>query len=128
MLCASLPFKALIRLLLVFQRAIAAVLPVGDAASMTVSVGRAAIIPDGASSGVVHGLSPEQSHQASQGKDSERHGYCDRKNDIQQKILIEGDFVHSGSKVVCSFVPENVANPIDSPGHWVARLIFVNVG
>lgn len=122
-----LPFKALIRLLLVFQRAVAAVLPVGDAATMTVSVGGAAFIPDGTSSAVVCGLSPEQSRQPAQGVDGESYAYCDRNNYIQQEILIGGHFVHGRSKVVCPFVPENVANPIDGPGHRVARLIFVNV-
>lgn len=114
----------LIYLLLGFQRAIAFVLPVGNALRVAVSIGHAAIH----SSVLVPILGPEEMYQPTQQEHYQSASSSNNKNHIQEEVLVRGHFVYSWAQVVSSVVTEDVADPVHSPGDWVTWLIFVDVG
>lgn len=104
-------------------------LPIGHTLAMAMSIGDVTIIPgDATASALVPDLPPQQSYQPPQGKDGQSQGspYCE--NHIQQKVLVGGHLVYGGAQVVGTLVTEDVADPVDGPGHRVAWLVFVNVG
>lgn len=104
-------------------------LPIGQALAMTMSVGHVTVIVgDAISSSLVIGLPPQHSYQPSQCKDKQSQGRSYSENHIQQEVLVGGHVVHSGAKVVGTVVTQDVADPVDGPGHWMAWLVFVNVG
>lgn len=103
--------------------------PIGHDLIMAMSIGHVTIIPGvTTSSALIPDLLPQQSHQLVQGKagQSQRNSYSG--DHIQQEILVGGHLVYGGAQVVGTLVTEDVADPIDSSGHGVARLVFVNVG
>lgn len=103
--------------------------PVGHALAMAMAIGHVTIIPgDAISSGLVLDLPPQRPYQPSQGKETQSQGSPYRENHIQQEVLVGGHLVHSGAQVIGTMVTEDVADPIDGPGHRVAWLVFVNVG
>lgn len=96
---------------------------------MAVSVGHATIIPgEATSSALVPGVPPQQSDQPLQSKEAQSQSSHDGENHIQQEVLVGGHLVYGRAQVVGTVVTEDVADPVDGPGHRVAWLVFVNVG
>lgn len=103
--------------------------PVGHALAMAMSIGHVTVIPgDTASSALVPDLAPQQSYQPLQGKGSQSQGSSYSENHIQQKVLVGRHLVYGGAQVVGTVVTEDVADPVNGPGHGVAWLVLVNVG
>lgn len=48
--------------------------------------------------------------------------------DVQQEVLVNGDVVDGRAQVLGAAVPQDVADPVNGARHWVARLIFVDLG
>lgn len=123
-----MPSEALIHLLLDFQGAIAIVFPIGNGLAMAMSIGHVTIIPDDTSSAVVPDFPPQQSYQPTKSKAHESQASHYGNNHIQQEVLVGVHIVYSWAQVAGAIVAEDIVDPIDCSGHWVAWLVFVNVG
>lgn len=103
--------------------------PVSHALIMAMSVGHVPIIPGVTPySARVPNLPPQQPYQPVQGKTAQSQGSPYSDNHIQQEVLVRVYLVYGGAQVIGTVVTEDVADPVDSSGHRVARLVFVNVG
>lgn len=59
--------------------------------------------------------------------DEKQDGHQDG-GDVQQEVLVDGDAVDSRAQVLGAAVPQDVADPVNGARHWMARLIFVDLG
>lgn len=103
--------------------------PIDYALTMAMAISHVTIIPsDSNPRTLVRDLPPQQSYQVPQRKDRQSHHSPNRENHVQQEILVGGHLIHSRAQVVGTIVTEDVADPVDSSGHRVAWLVFVNAG
>lgn len=63
-----------------------------------------------------------------QEKAAQSQGSADGEDHVQEEVLEWRYLVHSRAQVDCTVVTEDVVDPVHSPAHRVARLVFVNVG
>lgn len=58
----------------------------------------------------------------------EKQGSHQGSGDVQQEVLVDGDAVDGRAQVLGTMVPQDVVDPVNGTCHWMARLIFVDLG
>lgn len=118
--------KRLISFLFIFQAAIAFELPIGQAVAVAVAVGQDASLLGGVA--LISEPSAQQPVQLPDGEAEQSQDSPHTDDHVQQKVLVRRDLVDGRAEVAGAVVPENVADPVHSPAHRVARLVLVDGG
>lgn len=101
-------------------------LPIGQAVTVAMTIGHDAIIP--AEVTLISEPTAKHLKYLPQEKAAQSQGSANGEDHVQEEVLVWRYLVHSRAQVAGTIVTEDVVDPVHSPAHRVARLVFVNVG
>lgn len=101
-------------------------LPIGQAFTVAMTIGHDTIIP--ADVALISKPTAKHPKYLPQEKATQSQCSTNGEDHVQEEVLVWRYLVHSRAQVAGTFVTEDVVDPVHSPAHRVARLVFVNVG
>lgn len=94
--------------------------------AVAVAVGQDASLLGGVA--LISEPSAQQPEQLPEGEAEQSQDGPHAEDHVQQKVLVRRDLVDGRAEVTGAVVPQNVADPVYSPAHRVARLVLVDGG